>query len=331
MSGLVAYCLINKNMLFQFSISFFLRRSKSVFLLFFLSSFYIQGQLDTSLKSKTPKRSLKIIDATVDFYTTLNGSKTINAVGEQLKNNLYVYYNLTIQNRIKVGKVKFNTYYFNEFGLRNFKDSIITISEDLYNLKNSVSIPIQQSRFAINFSINSKSQFWKHYTFKKDSNNKYVKSLYTAYLSPGYTVYSGGIRYNFWDRSSIEIGLASGRTTKILNQDIFKERKASKLYGLENGELRKTVLGFQIIITIATKKLFKNCYLEQFSQVFMNKDSLPIIRSYNVDVNNAFHYLLLKYIRFSFRTKFFYDRTVYEKPTVVQQFSIGFYLNNQLQ
>ncbi|MES2679928.1 MAG: hypothetical protein V4635_08595 [Bacteroidota bacterium] len=271
-----------------------------------------------------------MLDATCDFYTTLNGNKSFNSLDEQLKNHIYFYYNLTIQNRIKIKKLRISNYYFNEFGIRNYKDSIVAISEDIYNFKNSISIPIRQSKFALNFTVSSKSQFWKHYTYRPDSNNRYIKHLHTSYLSPGYTIYSGGIRYNFWDRSSIEIGLASGKTTKIKNQDIFIQRQASRLYGLEPGKLKKTVLGFHVLLNISTKKLFKNCYLEQFSQVFMDKDSLKQFKSYTVDVNNAFHYLFLKYIRFSFRTKLLYDQTVFLKPSLVQQFSIGFYLNNKL-
>jgi hypothetical protein len=144
-------------------------------------------------------------------------------------------------------------------------------------------------------------------------------------------VLSGGLRYTFWDRSSIEIGLASGKTTRMKNQEIFTQRKSTKFYGLENGVRKKTVIGIKLLVIISTKKLFKNFYLEQFSQVFLDKDSLQKIKSYDVDINNALHYLFLKYIRLSARTKVLYDRTVFTDPTIIQQFSIGFYLNNKLQ
>jgi hypothetical protein len=290
---------------------------------------FAKAQHDSS-KNKVSVRSLKLLDATCDFYTTLNGNKSFNSLDEQVRNQIYFYYNLTVQNRIKIKKIRISNYYFNEFGIRNYKDSIVVISEDIYNFKNSIAVPIRQSKFALNITISSKSQFWKHYTYQPDSNNRYIKSLHTAHLSPGYTIYSGGIRYNFWDRSSIELGIASGKTTKIKNQDIFTQRQAARLYGLEAGKLKKTVLGFHLLLNISSKKLFKNCYMEQFSQLFVDKDSLKQFKSYSLDVNNAFHYLFLKYIRFSFRTKLLYDQTVFLKPSLVQQFSIGFYLNNQL-
>lgn len=279
---------------------------------------------------KIQKKPVRVMDATLDFYTTINGNRSINSTDENSKNNLYVYYNLTIQNRIKIKKIKITTYYFNEFGVRRFEDSIFTIAEDIYNFKNSLSIPIKKSQFAFNFTVSNKSQFWKHYTYKPDSNTKNIKSLYTSYLSPGYTIYSGGMRFNFWNYSSIELGIASGRTTKIKNQDIFSERNATKLYGLNSGKRKKTVFGFHFLVNISTKKLFKNFYMEQFSQVFMDKDSLRNIKSYTVDVNNAFHYVFLKYVRLSLRTKFLYDAAVFPDPTLIQQISIGFYLNNKL-
>ncbi len=281
-------------------------------------------------KAKSNSRTLRIIDANFDFFTTLNGNRSFNAKDELLRDNVYFYYNVTLQNRTKLKKIRISNYFFNEFGVRNYKDSIIAIAEDAFNFKNSISIPILSSKFDLNFTESSKSQFWKHYTFTTDSNNKAVKNLYTDYLSPGYVIYSGGIRFNFWERSTIEIGLASGKTTKIKNQDIFFYRKTNKLYGLESGQPKKTAIGFHLLLNISTKKLFKSCYLEQFSQVFVDKDSLQKIKSYTLDVNNVIHYLLLKYIRFSFRTKVLYDQTIFIKPSVILQFSIGFYLNNRL-
>jgi hypothetical protein len=282
---------------------------------------------------KFKKRSVKIklIDGNFDFYTTLNGNRSINSQDENTKNNLYVYYNFTFQNRIKIKKIKITSYFFNEFGIRRFKDSIVSVAEDIYNFKNSISVPFKKSHFDFNLTVSTKSQFWNHYTYTLDSNKHYQKNIYTSYLSPGYIIYSGGIRYNFWNYSSIEIGLASGKTTKIKNQDIFTERKAEKLYGINKGTFKKTNIGFHILVNISAKKLFKNFYIEQFSQIFIDKDSIKKIKSYNVDVNNAFHYVFLKFIRLSVRTKFLYDQTVFIKPTIIQQISIGFYLNNKLQ
>lgn len=288
------------------------------------------AETNDTIKQKSIKKNFKLIDATTDFYTTLNGTKSKNTQEEILKNNIHFYYNFTVQNRTNFRKVKLTNYFFNEFGIRNFQDSIVAITEDIYNFKNSLSIPIKKSKFAFNFTVSNKSQFWKHYTFKPDSNKKYNKSLYTSYLSPGYTIYSGGIRFNFWNYSSIELGIASGRTTKIKNQDIFSERNATKLYGLNSGRRKKTVFGFHFLVNISTKKLFKNFYMEQFSQVFMDKDSLLKIKSYNIDINNAFHYVFLKYVRLSLRTKILYDAAVFTDPTLIQQISIGFYLNNKL-
>jgi len=282
-------------------------------------------------KIKPTKKPIRILDLNLDFYTTLNGNRSINSQDELSKNNLYVYYNFTLQNRTKIKKLKITNYFFNEFGIRRFKDSINAVAEDIYNLKNSISLPFKKTRFDFNLTVSSKSQFWPHYTYKLDSNNRYQKSIYTSYLSPGYIIYSGGMRYNFWNYSSIEIGLASGKTTKIKNQDLFTERKAGKLYGLNKGMRKKTTIGFHLLVNISNKKLYKNFYMEQFSQLFVDKDSLLKIKSYTLDINNVFHYVFLKFIRLSLRTKILYDRTVFVKPALIQQISIGFYLNNKLQ
>jgi hypothetical protein len=302
-----------------------------VILFYFFTPFFSTGQNDSLQAKIGHPRTFKIMDFNLDFYTTLNGSRSINSKDPNAKDHYYIYYNFTFQNRTKIKKLRLSNYFFNEFGFRRYRDSISVISEDVYNFKNSLSLPFKKSKFDFNLTISTKSQFWPHYSYKVDSNNRVQKSIYTSYLSPGYTVYSGGMRFNFWNYSSIELGIASGRTTKIRNQDLFVQRKSDRLYGLKKGTYKKTTLGLHLLVNISTKKIFNNFYIEQFSQVFIDKDSLQKIRSYNVDVNNAFHYVFLKFIRLSIRTKFLYDQSVFIKPSIIQQVSIGFYLNNKLQ
>lgn len=265
----------------------------------------------------------------LDFFITGSSISTKNILESYEPDNFHFYYYINTNNRLKIGKFKISSYFFNEFGLRSYRDSITTISEDVFNFKNSVSLPLKNSNFDFNFSVSTKSQFWKHYNYSFD-NDTIIKFLYTDYLSPGYKVYSGGFRYNFLTFSSIEFGLASGRKTVIKNQNIFDQRNAKKLYGLEKGRYSLTNFGFNLILNISPTKIFKNFYFENFAQIFISKDSFFRFNSYNVDINNSVHYILLKYIRLTLRTKFLYDRIIYIKPIIVNQFVIGFYLNNKI-
>jgi hypothetical protein len=304
-----------------------MRPAISIAIILVLYSLQVDAQLDSSMvKAKRPR----LFDATLDFYTTLSWHTAKNAPDPMLRKNFYFYYNTTFQNRIQIKKVRISTYFFNEFGLRRYADSVMAVTEDMFTLKNSISYSLGKSRLSLNIGATTRSQFWKHYTYKGSMGQQLQRFLFTDYLSPGYTLYAGGIRVSFWSRSSVDFGLAGARTTIIRNQQIFADRKANRLYGLESGDKKTTTIGFNIVVNIASQKLFKNMYWEHFSQGFISKDSLRVPESCTIDLNNAFHYLFLKYVRVSVRTHLVYDRAVQRYPTWMQQFSVGFYLNNKM-
>jgi hypothetical protein len=299
----------------------------TIALILLLSSLKMIAQADTGkVKAKKPR----IFDATLDFYTTLSWHTTKHSPDPILRNNFYFYYNTTFQNRIQLKKVRISTYFFNEFGLRRYADSVMAVTEDMFTLKNSISYGLGKSRLSLNLGATTRSQFWKHYTYKGSMNQQLQRFLFSDYLSPGHTLYAGGIRVSFWSRSSIDVGLAGARTTVIRNQQIFQDRRANRLYGLESGRKKITQIGFNMVVNIANQKLLKNLYWEHFSQGFISKDSLRVPESCTIDLNNAVHYLFLKYVRVSIRTHLVYDRTVQRYPTWMQQFSVGFYLNNKM-
>ena len=266
--------------------------------------------------------------AVIDFFTTFASINEINGENENERNSLYLYYNFSVNNKLTAGKFVMLNYYFTELGLKKFIDSISSFSEDQYNFKNSISYRIGKSRFAMNFCINSKSQYFNHYDFRKDSLGQWHRYLFSSYLSPGYTNFSGGIRYEFKNNMSLEFGLVNGRKTKIKKQELFEIRGENQLYGLSKGNSHKIDLGLNLVFSLPSQQINKHLYLEDFSQLNVDKNNLFKIKNYMFDINNAFHYKFLKHFRLTLRTKILYDNRANPKPKLTNQLTLGFYLNN---
>lgn len=86
--------------------------------------------------------------------------------------------------------------------------------------------------------------------------------------------------------------------------------------------------GLNLILTIPSHEIVKNLYFENFSQFNVNRSDIKFLKYYKADINNAFHFKLLKHFRLTLRTKFLYDINANPKPMLVNSFTIGFYLNN---
>ncbi len=266
--------------------------------------------------------------AVIDFFTTFAGMHVINGQTSNENNSVYLYYNFSVNNKLKAGKLVMLNYYNSELGIRKYFDSITTISDDQYLLKNSVSCRIAGTGLAINLGMIAKSQYFNHYDYKPDSMGKMERYLFSSYSSPGYTNFSGGIKFEFDDNCAIELGLVNGRKTRIRNQTLFETRGVDKLYGLSKGNIRKMDFGFNMIVSIPTHCIAKNFYIENFSQINVNKNSVFDFKDYIFDINNAFHYKLFKYFRLTLRTKLLYDITINARPKIINQITAGFYLNN---
>jgi hypothetical protein len=219
-------------------------------------------------------------------------------------------------------------YFFTEFGFKKFLDSISSISEDQYNFKNTFSSRFGKSRFALNIGANSKSQFFKHLDYKEDSTGIMAPYLFSSYLSPGYKNFTAGIKYEVNPFCILELGLVNGKRTRIKNQSIYDSRKIESLYGLYRGQTSKLEYGINLVVTIPAHEIAKNLYLENFSQFNVNKSDFKFLKYYKLDVNNAFHYKILKHFRLSLRTKCLYDCNISEKIKLANSLTIGFYLNN---
>ncbi len=287
----------------------------------------VRSQDTCSKPPAVPARQLTVVTV-FDFFTTLTGAHHTNGVTASDRNNLSVYYNFTINNKIKSGKLFITNYYYTDLGLRDYQDSITQISEDQYIIKNAVAFQLLKSRLSFNLATNAKSQYFRHYEYRPDSTGRMERYLYTAYLSPGYRNFSCGLRFDFTDKVALELGLVNGKTTLIRNQEIFNSREAAKLYGLEEGTRKKSEAGFNLVFTLTPQKLYKSLYMENFSQFNVNKAELKLLSRYRMDINNAVHLIFLKHFRLTLRTQCRYDLNISDKVSLMNHFSVGFYLNN---
>lgn len=285
------------------------------------------GQDTCSQPAKKPARQLNVVTV-FDFFTTLTGVHHTNGVTASDRNNLSVYYNFTINNKIKSGKLVITNYYYTDLGLRDYQDSITQISEDQFIIKNAVAFQLMKSRLSFNLATNAKSQYFRHYEYRPDSTGRMERYLYTAYLSPGYRNFSCGLRFDFTDKVALELGVVNGKTTLIRNQDIFGSRMVAKLYGLEKGTRKKSEAGFNLVLTMTPQKIYKSLYMENFSQFNVNKADVKLLSRYRMDINNAVHLIFLKHFRLTLRTQCRYDLSISSKISLSNHFSVGFYLNN---
>lgn len=298
-------------------------------LLFTVLTAESSGQQADSCSEPVPNSARRITILTeLDFFTTFTGVNYLNGRTDTERNNLYLYYNITLSNKVKAGNLSINSHYFNEFGLRDYRDSIQVVSEDQYTMKNSAAFRIPGAGISLNAAFVYKSQYFRHFEFRLDSNGKSEKYLYTSYLSPGYRNASVGLRIEPTAYFAVELGIVNGRKTKIRNQQIFETRQASKLYGLSKGTNSITEYGLNLIVTIQPHEILKNLYWENFTQINAAHTSLTRISGYKLDINNAFHYRFLRFFRLSLRTFCLYDSVISPKVTLATNLSLGFYLSN---
>jgi len=263
----------------------------------------------------------------LDFYTTFTASKYDNGESNDQKNQLYFYYNFTVNNTFKNKYFIFRTYLYDEFGLKYYQDSVNSKSDDKYVFRNSFQ-KIFSTHLSAQITATIQSQVWKTYTYLKNTNNGMDKILYTDYFSPGYIIYSSGLSYRFMQSASMDLGLVGGRVTEIKNQNIYTSRNAEVLYGLKKGQHKKFVYGINLQVNAPPVMINKHLGWELNGVAFISKDSLYSIKGGTLSLNNAFHILFLKNIRLSWRTEIEYDQNIQAKVFIANQIAVGFYLNN---
>lgn len=313
-----------------FSVCFF--RNKHVLFLALLMSFsgYSFSQdNDTTGLSKNIEYNTLSYRFTADMFTSFSILHTINALAGNEPGNIYLFYNATLTGDLRFKKFAYSIYFYTDYGMKFYFDSINVISDDQFDFKNGFSYQLSDSKFALNISHMSKSQFYQHYFYEQDSTGKLNRVANSSYLSPGYRNFSVGVKYSL-KKMFLELGLVNGMRTIVKNQVLYDNLETDELFGLKRGEYKKLDYGFNLVLTFPMQLLAKNFYLENFSQFSVVNKDLRFIGKYNFDINNAFHYIFLKHFRLTLRTKCQYNYNISLKPVIINNLTFGFYINNKL-
>ncbi len=266
----------------------------------------------------------------LDFFTSVNAFHYLNSRDQSTeKNNFYVYYNLNITNQFKTKYLSVNACLFNELGFRHYIDSISIKNEDSYSYKLDINSPVYR-KLNVNLSYQVKSQLWKSWEYRPDSANQRKAILVSSYFSPGYIMYAGGLSYDFWKISKLEIGLVGGQITKIKNDKLYDTRKEDVLYGVGKGKHKQMDFGLSAQLQIPIHRIGKFFYWENNSRLFVKGRDIQQFKKYQIDMTNGIHFLFLKYMRIGLRTKLNYDVNVSEKIFMSNMLLFGFYLSNKL-
>ena len=262
-----------------------------------------------------------------DLYTTLSAFHYLNPQSSQEMNSVYYYYNLDIKSNLSIGQWRWDLYGFNDYGVRHFPDSLTIKTQDQVNWKNALSFPIKGKKLYVSVSASTQTRIWNTYAYRPSPVGTNERYLYEGFMSPGTIVYSGGLTAELTGGTVLQIGLGSSKVTRIRNQAIFESRNETKIAGIEKGKHRLAEWGLSLTATIPTQKLSRMLRWECFAQGFAPAAQLQKLSSYQLDVNNVLHLLMLRYMRISLRTKF--TRPPGMPPLIHNHLSVGFYLNNR--
>jgi hypothetical protein len=278
------------------------------------------------------KKDSSYMNLVADAFFNVLGATYYNSPSLNDHNNLYLYYNLSITNDLNIReKVILHTYFLNELGYRIFFDSIALISSDQYSFNNNLLLPFGNRKFSAALGLNVNSQFWRHYEYRTNDDGTTERYLYSSFLSPVYTSYTGGINYRFWEQSMLTVGIATAQKTRIKNQSLYDERQEEVLYGIARGKKTKYAFGFTASLQITQQKIFKNFYVENLTEVFIQADHYQAFKYTTVNVRNTFHYLLFSHLRLSLQTELHYDvDAIGTKPYIINQLMLGIYFNNKM-
>ncbi len=265
-----------------------------------------------------------------DVYTTLTAIKNFNSNNSNDINNVYFYYNMDIKNNIEYRKLKWDTYLFNDYGVRHFFDSTTLKTQDQFNFKNSVYYPFYKKKLYISLTANTQTKLWNTHRYRNTMSGANERFLYDGFMSPGTIFYAGGITYEGPQNATINLGLGSSKVTKIRNQKIFESREVESINGLDKGQRKKAEFGATLTTTVPMQHLNKYFHWEFYGNMFAPLNHLRDIHYYSIDANNALHIILLKYVRLTLRSKISFNSSLNPKPVILNQLSLGFYLNNHL-
>lgn len=265
-----------------------------------------------------------------DFFATVNGVRYENARTDDQQNEFNAQYNISVNNTLQVKKFMFRFYFYNEYSIRYIVDSITTKGLDGLQARYMLQRQLGGA-FSLQANFSVKTQLWPTYQYRdKAGTDVQEKYLYSDYFSPGYLTYTAGLNYNFMDNATLNLGLASGRTTKVRNRDIFASRKMTRLYGLDTGSLRLTTYGLNLLLSVPPQMLNRHFGWECNANLYVDRRQLGRLKGYTLDLQNTLHYVFFKHFRLSLKTSVQYDEMISDKVFMMNALLVGFYLSNKI-
>lgn len=263
----------------------------------------------------------------LDFFLTLHGSLALNHADQSGWKNLFQsYYNLTLNDRFQLGLAEIRLNLFHEWGYI-WKEQKGQHKEDLFQYNIDLLVgPSSKWKWSANFQ--SKTQLFNHYQFKDNLTDK--RYLESAYFTPGYLTFGAGMSYLWSQGGKVELALIGGQLTKMRNQKVYNERQTNEIAGIQQGEKSKFKLGIGLQFQQPIRKLTKQIFWENQSRFSVRNFKTSIRSSCVFDMQNAFYFLTLKYLRIGLRSVVQYNPDLSEKLMTSQLILFGFYLSNKL-
>lgn len=265
-----------------------------------------------------------------DCYTTITANHHLNPEASSDVNYLYYYYNLDLKNKVSFRSVSWDIYLFNDYGLRHFFDSITLKTQDQFTWNNAINATLFSPKLSFTLAMNQQTKLWNTYLYLQDVQGNYKRTLFENYMSPGTIVYTGGLTWQAPKHANILLGLGSSKVTKIRDQQIFESRQQEEIEGVLKGSRKKSEFGFVLCSTIPLQQLSKHIHWEFYENLFVPSNRLAKPTYFTFELNNVFHFIVLKHLRISFRSKVNYNRDRQDKVSMQNQLSLGLYLNNHL-
>ncbi|MCK9168748.1 MAG: hypothetical protein EOL88_03080 [Bacteroidia bacterium] len=203
-----------------------------------------------------------------------------------------------------------------ELGMNAYGIRKIEKSSDCFEF--SAKSAMKGRPFFIHISTQGMTQLLPVYAvLDRDTSGLAVKQLTSSVLSPATLMFAYGYTYKLQQpvKGELEIGLAGGKMSFMVNQRLFASQKAAVLNDVQAGEWYKTEYG--VNLKIEFEKLFSsNIQWSNRSTLFIEDDDLRspgCLMAADVEIRNAVIIRSGKRIKTRIETVFRYDKD-YEAP-----------------
>ncbi|HNB80498.1 MAG TPA: hypothetical protein PLP14_00255 [Chitinophagaceae bacterium] len=262
----------------------------------------------------------------LDFFSTLNAR--YNTPGEMAQSELNQagwYYQFRCINQFRTTYFSVHINVFNELGYRYYFDSLLQKNEDQFQFRTDL-LGMGYKNLQLSISYQLKTQLWNAWQYTTSNQ----RSLYTAFLSPGYSSYTAGIQWRLAGRAQIEWGLISLERTAIRRKKIFETRNEEILYGVQAANKSFTSWGMSIACAFPPLKLNRFFYWENNSRLFFQSKGVGFSEKFSMDIQNGVHFLFLRYLRLGLSTGIRYNDKQGKEVQMRNTILFGFYLSNKM-